>query len=119
MSSDRPSSAPLPEPSPVEYGGRVELRLVQTPEAENVDDARYAARWFTADLTLEGEVTISPENSEVKVQAPETLPEWLASFTTTLVRTTARSAKKDNSWPRRLTRWRRAPAETEPESNDD
>jgi hypothetical protein len=115
MSSDRPPSAPLPEPSPVEYGGRVELRLVQSPEAESAEDARYAARWFTADLTLEGEVTISPEGTQVKVEAPEALPDWLESFTTTLVRTTARSAKKDNAWPRRLTRWRRAPAESESE----
>jgi hypothetical protein len=115
MNSDKPPSA-LPEPSPVEFGGRVELRLVSTGDAQGA--TLYAARWFTADQDLEGEVSISqPANSEapkapeVLVSSPEALPEWLSSFTTTLVRTTARNAQKENSWPRRLTRWRKAPAE--------
>jgi hypothetical protein len=91
----------------------VELRLIQSPQDES-DPALYAARWFTADQTLEGEVSASPEGAGVEVTAPESLPEWLASFTTTLVSTTARSARKENVWPRRLTRWRKAPKDQEP-----
>jgi hypothetical protein len=110
MSDDDSSSMPLPEPSPVEFGGRVELRLLRAP-AQDSDQALYQARWFTADLSLEGEVSISLPAAQVDVRAPEDLPEWLGQFTTTLVRTTARSAQKDNSWPRRLTRWRKAPGD--------
>lgn len=102
---------PLPEPSPVEFGGRVELRLLHAP-GPDTDQACYQARWFTADLSLEGEVSISLPTADVDVRAPDELPEWLGQFTTSLVRTTARSAQKEKSWPRRLTRWRKAPDES-------
>lgn len=108
MKKERPSSAPLPEPSPVEYGGRVELRLTQVPEGDE-REAVYAARWFTAELSLQGEVSVSSSGTSVEVEAPEELPDWLGQFTTTLVRTTARTAAKESAWPRRLTRWRKAP----------
>jgi hypothetical protein len=116
MSSDKPPS-PLPEPSPVEFGGRVELRLIDSPGGEP-GPTRYAARWFTADQKLEGEVAIS-SGTQVSVHSPENLPAWLGSFTTTLVRTTARQAQKDNSWPRRLTRWRKAPEDASPSEADE
>lgn len=93
-------------PSPVEHGGRVELRLVEQDDGTT----RYAARWYTADEKLDGEVKIT-SGPLVTIESPATLPEWLGSFTTTLVRTTARQAEKEGSWPRRLTRWRKAPDE--------
>lgn len=112
-------------PAPVEYGGRVELRLLSSKDAEG--RTVYGARWFTADLELDGQVTILPsERPVVTVDAPPDLPSWLEAFTTTLVRTTARSTQKgstptddaapepaDPVWPRRLTRWRKAPREDE------
>jgi len=99
------SSTALPEPSPVEHGGRVELRL----SADAVTDEKviYDARWFTANQELEGKVSINlAEKKGITVEAPDSLPDWLSTFTSTLVSTTARQAKKDGSWPRRLTRWR-------------
>jgi hypothetical protein len=98
----------LPEPSIVEHGGRVELRLSRDSEAPGA--VAYDARWFTADEQMEGRVVIlSGDPPGVEIQGPQNLPGWLETFTTTLVRTTARSARKDDSWPRRLTRWRKAP----------
>lgn len=100
---------PLPEPSPVEHGGRVELRLDLdgfSPEAEVV----YQARWFTPEGALEGSVSVDRrEKVMVSIQAPDGLPEWLASFTSNLVSTTARKVTQEDEWPRRLTRWRDAP----------
>lgn len=110
-----PSSA-LPEPSPTEHGGRVELRLIDSNGASN--QVCYAARWFTEGQRLEGTVQVTPSVDAKKppaidIQGPSELPDWLAAFTTTLVRTTARSAScedpSNGSWPRRLTRWRAAP----------
>lgn len=92
-------------PSPIEHGGRVELRLVE----ESDGTTRYAARWFTADEQINGEVSVRTGESHVVIDSPSSLPEWLSSFTTSLVRTTARQAQKDGTWPRRLTRWRKSP----------
>lgn len=92
-------------PAPVEHGGRVELRLAQTEDGS----VRYLARWYTASDQIDGEVSVSAEDKHVAVESPDTLPEWLESFTTSLVRTTARQAEASGSWPRRLTRWRKAP----------
>lgn len=94
-------------PSPVEHGGRVELRLV----AQSDGTTRYAARWFTADEQMNGEVSVSAADNRVAIDCPATLPDWLSSFTTSLVRTTARQAEKEGTWPRRLTRWRKSPEE--------
>lgn len=105
--NDSKQSEALPEPSPVEHGGRVELRLDQSTEDNTV---RYNARWFTADEKIEGQVEIGEgQPPAINVRPSETIPEWLNKFTVTLVRTTARTAAKENSWPRRLTRWRAAP----------
>lgn len=98
-------------PAPLEQGGRVELRLLSVEEEGT--EALYGARWFTADQQLEGRVSIlMSDRPEVTLTAPDNLPEWLGAFTTTLVRTTARSAVTDQVWPRRLTRWRKAPDDT-------
>ena len=83
---EKQASPALPEPSPVEHGGRVELRLLESADGE----VRYAARWFTAEEQLEGQVQISGEKSEVHIESPDSLPSWLGSFTSSLVRTTAR-----------------------------
>jgi len=105
--TDEKKAESLPEPSPVEHGGRVELRLDQ---AAGDAPVRYNARWFTADERIEGNVEIADGKPPEVTVAPEgELPDWLSSFTVTLVRTTARSAAQENNWPRRLTRWRAAP----------
>jgi len=104
---------PWAEPSPVEHGGRVELRLVESQGST----ARYAARWYTAEERMDGEVTVLQASSQteapptVELDSPAQLPEWLGSFTTALVRTTARQAEQEGTWPRRLTRWRKSPSE--------
>lgn len=111
MKEDDTSPHPLPEPSPVEHGGRVELRLVTAPSEESAH-ARFSARWFTASQRIEGHVTVDlGEKILVTLDPAQALPEWLGTFTSNLVRTTARQAQKENTWPRRLTRWRAAPAE--------
>lgn len=100
----------LPEPSPVEAGGRVELRLENTNAGDGL--VHFHARWFTEKSALEGSVTVGAETPpRVHIEAPEGLPEWLSAFTTTLVRTTARKANAEGTWPRRVTRWRASPAE--------
>ncbi len=110
MTDDESKVQALPEPSPVEHGGRVELRLITAPSDES-PSAHYGARWFTASQKIEGLVTIAlSDKPVVSLEASEPLPEWLGTFTTTLVRTTARQAVKENTWPRRLTRWRAAPS---------
>ncbi len=102
------NSLTLPDPSPVDAGGRVELRLETTNSAEGV--VQFHARWFTEKDALEGSVLVDRQTpSQVQIEAPPALPEWLLAFTTTLVRTTARKAHADGAWPRRLTRWRSAP----------
>ncbi len=103
--SEKPKEASWAAPSPVEHGGRVELRLAPQDDGTT----RYLARWFTADEEMNGTVSIAPEGTSVSVSSPDSLPEWLESFTTALVRTTARQAEKSGNWPRRLTRWRKAP----------
>jgi hypothetical protein len=85
----------------------VELRLVEQGDGTT----RYAARWFTADEQINGEVSVRVDDNQVAIDSPGSLPEWLSSFTTALVRTTARQAEKEGNWPRRLTRWRKAPEE--------
>jgi len=106
MSDDKKSpNSSWAAPAPVEHGGRVELRL----SAQKDGTVRYLARWYTADEKLDGSVSVSTEDKRVEVNSPETLPEWLQSFTTSLVRTTARNAETSGDWPRRLTRWRKAP----------
>jgi hypothetical protein len=105
------SSKPLPEPSPVEHGGRVELRLDLSSTGDS-GEARYEARWFTPGETHEGVVSVEPGvRPVVNVEAPDSLPKWLASFTSTLVSTTARKVSVESPWPRRLTRWRADPKE--------
>lgn len=103
---------PWAEPSPVEHGGRVELRLVESQSGTT----RYAARWYTPAERLDGEVTVvfpssraEAESPTVEIDSPDHLPEWLGSFTTSLVRTTARAAEQQGKWPRRITRWRKSP----------
>ncbi len=95
-------------PAPVEHGGRVELRLA----TEEDGSVRYLARWYTSEEKLDGAVSVGTEDKTVEVESPESLPAWLESFTTSLVRTTARQAEASGTWPRRLTRWRKAPNES-------
>jgi hypothetical protein len=103
---------PWADPSPIDHGGRVELRLVESESGT----ARYAARWYTPEERLDGEVTVVHPSSQtdapsttVEIDSPAHLPEWLGSFTTSLVRTTARTAEQKGTWPRRITRWRKSP----------
>lgn len=75
----------------------------------------YQARWFAADGKWTGEARVTPpahgkRSHAVFVTAPADLPAWLAQFTETLLKTTARAATAEGgAWPRRLTRWRDAP----------
>jgi hypothetical protein len=103
---------------PPRTGGRVELRLSRQQD----DEVVYAARWTTPAGTWEGELIVS-EAGTLRVAAGDveseptaehgTPPAWLLEWTQQLVRTTARSARSSDRvvWPRRLTRWRRAPEE--------
>ena len=101
-------AAPYAAPSPVEHGGRVELRLLSS---ETDDTCKvYGARWFTSDGRYEGKVFVSiGDQPEVTIDAPPAAPEWLLTFSSGLMRTTARSALREGVWPRRLTRWRSSP----------
>lgn len=103
------------EPAVTKHGGRVELRLLPDEPSQLV--TYYLARFFVDDRLIEGKVTIEAPRSEkshalIQIDAEE-LPSWLADFTVTLLRTTARSVFAEAGtaavWPRRLTRWRKAP----------
>ncbi len=112
-----PSSA-LAQPAVTENGGRVELRFSAEHSSETT--ITYRGRWFFDDQCLEGLLHISAPNEEKKpvglqIEGVE-LPEWLNTFTQTLARTSARSALLSGQpfascpWPRRITRWRKAPS---------
>lgn len=94
---------------PPRTGGRVELRL----DRQDGEEAVYGARWTTPTGTWQGELFVSAAGSvRVSVQGEEP-PPWLLEWTQQLLRTATRSARAEERviWPRRLTRWRRAPEE--------
>lgn len=112
---DGPNS-PFAQPAVTKHGGRVELRLL--PGDPQRPGARYVARFFFDEKVIEGWATIeAPPLGQphplIQIEA-DALPSWLADFTVTLLRTTARTvfAEADQAaqlWPRRLTRWRKEP----------
>ncbi len=105
---DEISSKQLPDPSPVEQGGRVELRLDTTSTPGEA--IRYDARWFTASDEFQGYVLITLGNKPpISVHTSDDIPPWLNAFTLSLVSTMSRQAQKEGTWPRRLTRWRDTP----------
>jgi hypothetical protein len=95
----------------VDGGGRVELRAHDTVTS---DKCIYDARFFVAESELSGRflVQTNPTIQVVAESVDDGLPAWLLEFTTTLLRTTARSAAK-TGFPRRLTRWRAAQPDRE------
>jgi len=104
-----PLSRPLAAPARTEHGARVELRLVSSS-----DPIVYAARFLVAGEPgwQEGRIHFSPEAGVELEQPAPAVPAWALELALSLVRTTARAATKDGSWPRRLTRWRKGPAAT-------
>ena len=113
-----PQSSSLAEPAVTEHGGRVELRF--SAERCTTGTVVYAARWFVAGVVHEGwaqiDASSTPQTAPTVQITAEALPGWLASFTETLLRTSARTVLGAGvdfdraPWPRRLTRWRAAPA---------
>lgn len=102
MTSDHPIAAP----SPVETGGRVDLRRNQCED----DRVSYDAHWLTAAGRWRGRVEVIEQPQlevHMAVEAGEP-PAWLLDFTRSLLRTTAKT--KPGAWPRRLSRWRKEPA---------
>lgn len=101
-------------PAPVRHGVRTELRLLAADE----QGVHYEARWFfgqgagssgaapsasgRAELDAKGTVTLHVEVGDV--------PPWARDFTEKLLRTALRSQTTGAGYPRRLTRWRAAPA---------
>jgi len=78
------------------------LRLDTPPSSVDVE---YEARFFVGDdSAVVGRVIVPKENPrDVRIVSEVELPDWLKTFTTTLLRTLGRSAPP---WPRRVTRWR-------------
>ena len=118
MNPSSPLRGAVAKPVLPNYGARTELRLVSSGE----DGARYEARWFLGNAEAQkatteaggspdahGLATIAP-SGEVHIElAAGHLPDWALSFTDKLLRTTARGVQAGR-YPRRLTRWRDAPA---------
>lgn len=91
-----------PHTAPISAGGRVDLRLDTPSSSANIE---YEARFFVGDeAALPGRVIVPLENPrDVQIVSEAPLPDWLKTFTITLLRTLGRSAPP---WPRRVTRWR-------------
>ncbi len=100
------------------YVVRTELRLMPSSDG----GARYEARWFLGSQEAgkadpgtsptpdaHGLATVKVDG-EVQIEVSAgSLPDWAKGFTEKLLRTTARGVQ-DGRYPRRLTRWRDAPA---------
>lgn len=90
-----------------DYGGRLELKLVDASEAR----ANYVLTLFTPDAEISAQVTIDAPGDGLELGdwqggAP---PEWLTGYAHALLRSVLRTRHSDGGWPRRLTRWRPAP----------
>jgi|GEM_PF-935734 len=94
----------LPEPAPLETGGRVELRLIAA------ESTTYEARWFEGDARFNGRATVGLDGeAQIRIDE-EGAPAWLVAWTSALLRVLARDhAASGSPWPRRLTRWRKRP----------
>ena len=119
----------LPDPSPLTEGGRIELRLIEpafgpgptsserdstepstaTPDPE-LPLASYEARWFSPGAVFLGTAQIDAHGEAVVHCGDPNAPRWLLDWTGALLRLLARDHAADTPWPRRLTRWRKAPA---------
>ena len=85
-------------------GARAVLRL-----REIRDGALYAYEVGIDGKTLIGEVFCADTDGKILWTQKEELPEWLQKFLQATLRSIWRS-KDQQAWPRRLTRWRPAPA---------
>jgi hypothetical protein len=94
----------VPATAPISAGGRIDLRL-ESDGSEPGGRVEYEARWFIGEEpAVEGRVFLPPHSPrDVQIVSDSPLPDWLQTFTVTLLRTLARGAPP---WPRRLTRWR-------------
>jgi hypothetical protein len=91
-----------------DHGGRLELKLL----AAAGNRARYAVTVFTPEAEVSCSVAVDEpslalEFGEWQGGAP---PPWLEALARTLLRTVVRTKLSEGEWPRRVTRWRPAPA---------
>ena len=97
------------DPPVTEHGGRVELRL-QSPAS--AAEALYSARFFegasdkTEPRRVELKVTRDGQVSPISAGDPPS--PWLLDFAQAVLKIAARNLGTQG-WPRRLTRWRKAP----------
>jgi len=90
-----------------EHGGRLELRLAEAAPTT----ARYTVTLYLPRGDAGTTAVLNAESGAVELEpwrGPPP-PEWLESFTRSLLRTVLRSKGTEGEWPRRLTRWRAEP----------
>lgn len=105
----------LPPMQP-DTGGRFSLRLCD----DDATHARYAVTVATpsAEWAAQALVTIADGAIDFSAWRGENAPPpWLVQYARAALRSTWR-AHSDQGWPRRLTRWRDAPARAEPPSSE-
>ena len=91
-----------------EHGGRFELHLA----SGSLEDVEYQGTLSTPDANWDLHASVHTREGRVEVRAAETAPKWLVDAVERLLRTLWRARQLEaSSWPRRLTRWRKGPAD--------
>jgi len=91
-----------------EAGGRFEARLL----TEEQTGARFRVELSSASGSWSNEASVSQTTGDVQFYAwsgPGDPPAWLCRYLVSALRSAWR-AHAEQGWPRRLTRWRDAPA---------
>ncbi len=87
-----------------EHGLRLSLRL----KAEDGVSVVYAAELELPGERLQGQAAVQLAEGLVHLSGLDAAPPWALEFTRLLLRGQWR--QRERGWPRRLTRWREAPA---------
>ncbi len=97
-----------------ENGGKIELKLSQT----GGDRAEYAVLLQTAEHRWRASVWVGASLGKSQVEfgpwvgeAPGEPPAWLTEDARAALKAALRTSQAGGPWPRRLARWRPAPAE--------
>jgi hypothetical protein len=107
-------SAEMAEPrlDPPTNGGRLLVKLDASP----AHAASYTVVLATASGTWEAEAVVRESDGQIE-QSPwrpaAAVPDWLEQATHALLRSAWQRRRAGHPWPRRLSRWRPAPSETE------
>lgn len=106
----------------LEHGGRIELRLA----GSSAESATYAATLLTSQARFETAVQVGPTAgsgqvafgawralaaAEPPVPLADAPPPWLIADARAALKAALRTSQSEGRWPRRITRWRAAPAE--------